>query len=65
MGRDVQWLRGDLAALPLPDHSTDVTLSVFGVMYASRIGLVGVFFREDPNNGYNHSGEKDKSSNED
>jgi len=34
-GRDVQWLRGDLAALPLPDDSADVVLSVFGVMYAT------------------------------
>ena len=34
-GRDVQWLRGDLAALPLPDDSVDVVLSVFGVMYAT------------------------------
>jgi ubiquinone/menaquinone biosynthesis C-methylase UbiE len=34
-GRDVQWLHGDLAALPLPDDSADVVLSVFGVMYAT------------------------------
>lgn len=34
-GRDVQWLRGDLAALPLPDDSADAVLSVFGVMYAT------------------------------
>jgi len=34
-GRDVRWLRGDLAALPLPDDSADVVLSVFGVMYAT------------------------------
>jgi SAM-dependent methyltransferase len=33
-GRNVQWLRGDLAALPVPDDSADVVLSVFGVMYA-------------------------------
>jgi len=29
-GRDVRWLRGDLAALPLPDDSADVVLSVSG-----------------------------------
>lgn len=34
-GRDVRRLRGDLAALPLPDDSADVVLSVFGVMYAT------------------------------
>jgi len=35
VGRDVRWLRGDLAALPVPDESADVVLSVFGVMYAT------------------------------
>jgi len=35
VGRDVQWLRGDLAALPVPDDSADVVVSVFGVMYAT------------------------------
>jgi SAM-dependent methyltransferase len=34
-GRDVRWLRGDLAALPAPERSADVVLSVFGVMYAA------------------------------
>jgi len=34
-GRDVRWLLGDLAALPVPDDSADVVLSVFGVMYAT------------------------------
>lgn len=34
-GCDVQWLRGDLEALPVPDDSADVVLSVFGVMYAT------------------------------
>lgn len=33
-GCDVRWLRGDLAALPVPDDWADVVLSVFGVMYA-------------------------------
>lgn len=31
----VRWLQGDLEALPLPDDSADVVLSVFGVMYAT------------------------------
>jgi SAM-dependent methyltransferase len=34
-GRDVRWLQGDLAALPVPERSADVVLSVFGVMYAA------------------------------
>jgi SAM-dependent methyltransferase len=34
-GHEVQWLRGDLAALPVHDRSADVLLSVFGVMYAA------------------------------
>lgn len=34
-GSDVEWLCGDLEALPLPDQSADVVLSVFGVMYAT------------------------------
>jgi len=34
-GCDVRWLRGELAALPVPDDSADVVLSVFGVMYAT------------------------------
>lgn len=32
---EVEWLQGDLEALPVPDHSADVVLSVFGVMYAA------------------------------
>lgn len=35
LGLDVQWVQGDLAALPLPDRSADVVLSIFGVMYAA------------------------------
>ncbi|OYD70679.1 class I SAM-dependent methyltransferase [Rhodococcus sp. OK302] len=34
-GIEVGWVWGDLEALPVPDHSADVVLSVFGVMYAS------------------------------
>ncbi|MFD4404607.1 class I SAM-dependent methyltransferase [Nocardia sp. NPDC058499] len=34
-GSDVQWLCGDLEALPVPDRSADVVLSVFGAMYAT------------------------------
>ncbi len=33
-GRDVTFLSGEAAALPLPDHSVDVLLSVFGVIFA-------------------------------
>ncbi|MFE1591308.1 class I SAM-dependent methyltransferase [Nocardia sp. NPDC058705] len=36
---DVEWLWGDLEALPLPDQSTDVVISVFGVMYAADHGI--------------------------
>lgn len=32
--RDVRWLHGDLEALPVPDESADVVISVLGVMYA-------------------------------
>lgn len=32
---DVRWLQGNLEALPVPDDSADVVLSVFGVMYAT------------------------------
>jgi SAM-dependent methyltransferase len=34
-GIEVEWLWGDLEALPVPDHSADVVLSIFGVMYAA------------------------------
>ncbi|MFC4604642.1 class I SAM-dependent methyltransferase [Rhodococcus kronopolitis] len=34
-GIEVEWLCADLDALPLPDRSADVVLSVFGVMYAA------------------------------
>jgi SAM-dependent methyltransferase len=34
-GLSITWLAGDATALPVPDHSADVVLSVFGVMYAS------------------------------
>jgi SAM-dependent methyltransferase len=34
-GRDIRWVRGEAHALPLPDRSADVVLSVFGVMYAA------------------------------
>ncbi|MFI1460680.1 class I SAM-dependent methyltransferase [Nocardia carnea] len=34
-GFDIEWLCGDLAALPVPDRSADVVLSVFGAMYAT------------------------------
>ncbi len=34
-GREVRWLTGDVQALPVPDDSADVVLSVFGVMYAT------------------------------
>lgn len=33
--RDVRWLHGELEALPVPNDSADVVLSVFGVMYAA------------------------------
>lgn len=32
---EVRWLTGDVTALPLPDESADVVLSVFGVMYSA------------------------------
>jgi len=32
-GAEVEWLQGDVAALPVPDEAFDVLLSVFGVMY--------------------------------
>jgi SAM-dependent methyltransferase len=32
---DVRWLHGELEALPVPNDSADVVLSVFGVMYAA------------------------------
>lgn len=31
----ILWLSGDVMALPVPDESADVVLSVFGVMYAA------------------------------
>ncbi|PPJ26293.1 hypothetical protein C5F51_21135 [Nocardia nova] len=34
-GGRIQWLRGDVGDLPLPDACADVVVSVFGVMYAS------------------------------
>ncbi len=34
-GCEVRWLLGDVAALPVPDDSADVVLSVFGVMCAT------------------------------
>ncbi len=34
-GAEVEWLQGDVAALPVPDDAFDVVLSVFGVMYGS------------------------------
>ncbi|WP_280463050.1 class I SAM-dependent methyltransferase [Nocardia carnea] len=34
-GFDPEWLCGELEALPVPDRSADVVLSVFGVMYAA------------------------------
>jgi SAM-dependent methyltransferase len=33
-GVEVQWVEGDAAALPFPDESFDVVLSVFGCMFA-------------------------------
>lgn len=34
-GHQIQWLTGDVAALPVPGGSADVVMSVFGVMYAA------------------------------
>ncbi|MHB1717263.1 MAG: class I SAM-dependent methyltransferase [Acidimicrobiales bacterium] len=49
--RDVRWLHGDLEALPVPDESADVVISVLGVMYSRttwrpRVSLVGQLRRE-------------------
>jgi SAM-dependent methyltransferase len=40
VGVDVDWLVGDAEALPVPDQSVDVVLSVFGCMFAPRHRVV-------------------------